>query len=85
MSIAKADASTLCNTFPLILYGPAQAWFGRLRAGTISSFEQLKEQFIAQLLSPRPQNLGSNYLKTIFQKDGESMREYFERFDEVVL
>ena len=43
MSIAKADAPTLCNAFPLTLTGPAQAWFGRLRAGMISSFEQLKE------------------------------------------
>ena len=56
MSIAKADAPTLCNAFPLTLTGSAQAWFGRLRAGTITSFEQLKEQFIAQFLSFRPQN-----------------------------
>ena len=65
MSIAKADALTLCNAFPLTLTEPAQSWFGRLRAETISSFEQLKEEFIAQFLSSRPQNRGSNYLKTI--------------------
>ena len=75
MNIAKADAPTLCNAFPLTLSEPTQAWFGRLRAGTITSFEQLKEQFIAQFLNSRPQNRGSNYLKTIRQKDGESMRE----------
>ena len=46
---------------------------------------QLKEQFIAQFLSSQPQNRGSNYLKTVRQKDGESMREYLERFDEAVL
>ena len=51
MNIAKANAATLCNTFPITLSGPAQAWFGRLPAGTITSFEQLKEQFIAQFLS----------------------------------
>ena len=39
MNIAKDDASTLCKVFPLTLSGPAQAWFGRLRIGTISSFE----------------------------------------------
>ena len=43
MNIAKADAPTLCNAFPLTLIGPTQAWFERLRAGMISSFEQLKE------------------------------------------
>ena len=53
--------------------------------GMISSFEQLKEQFIAHFLSSRPQNYGSNYLKTIRKKDDESMREYFERFDEAIL
>ena len=65
MNIAKVDAPTLCNAFPLTLSSPAQVWFGRLRAGTITSFEQLKEQFIAQFLSSQPQNHGSNYLKTI--------------------
>ena len=43
MNIAKADASTLCNAFPLTLSGPAHVWFSRLRAGMITSFEQLKE------------------------------------------
>ena len=41
MTIAKADAVTLYNAFSLTLSGPAQAWFVRLRGGTISSFEQL--------------------------------------------
>ena len=85
MNIAKADALTLCNAFTLTLSGLAQVWFRRLCAGTISSFEQLKEQFIAQFLSFRPQNRGRNYLKTIRQKYGESMREYLERFDKAVL
>ena len=85
MTIAKVDATTLCNAFPLTLFGTAQAWFGRLRIGTISSFKQLQEQFITQFLSFRPQNHWSNYLKTISQKDGESIREYLERFDEAVL
>ena len=54
MNRAKAYALTLCNAFPLTLSGPAKAWFMRLRAGMITSFEQLKEQFIAQFLSSRP-------------------------------
>ena len=78
MSIAKADAPTLCNTFPLTLSGLAQAWFGRLRARTITSFKQLKEQFIVQFLSSQPQNRGSNYFKTFCQKDGESIREHLK-------
>ena len=75
MNIEKADAPILCNAFPLTLSRPAHAWFGRLHVGTISNFKKLKEQFIAQFLSSRPQNRESNYLKTIHQKDGESMRE----------
>ena len=39
MSIAKVDEPTLYNAFPLTLTGPAQAWFGRLRAGIIFSFK----------------------------------------------
>ena len=56
MNIAKADATTLCNAFPLTLPGPAQAWFGRLCTRMISSFEHLQDQFIAQFLSSQPQN-----------------------------
>ena len=84
MNIVKVDALTLCNAFPLTLSGPAQAWFGWLRAGTITNFKQLNKQFIAQFLSSRPQNCGSNYFKTIHQKGEESMTEYLERFDEAV-
>ena len=51
MNIVKADALTLCNVFALTLFGPTEAWFGRLCSGTISSFEQLKEQFITQFLT----------------------------------
>ena len=43
MNIAKADAPTLCNAFSMTLFGPAYAWVGRLRVGTISNFDQLKE------------------------------------------
>ena len=43
MNIAKVDTVTLCNIFPLTLSRPTQAWFRRLRPGTISSFEQLHE------------------------------------------
>ena len=50
MNIAKTDVPILCNAFPLTLSGLAQAWFRRLCARTISSSEQLKEQFIAQFL-----------------------------------
>ena len=39
MTIAKADATTLCNAFSLTFSGPAHVWFGRLRVGMISSFE----------------------------------------------
>ena len=85
MNIAKVDASTLCNAFSLTLSRSAHAWFRRLHAGTISNFEQLQEQFIAQFLSSRPQNRESNYLKIIRQKNDKFMREYLERFDEAVL
>ena len=54
MTISKVDTTTLCNAFSLTLFGFAQAWFGRLHARMISSFEQLQEQFIAQFLSSRP-------------------------------
>ena len=85
MNIAKADAPNLNNVFSFTLSGPTQAWFESLLVGTISSFEKFQEQFIAQFLSSQPHNRGSNYLKTIHQKDGESMREYLKQFDEVVL
>ena len=54
MTIAKANVVTLCNAFPLTLSGPAQALFGRLRTGTVSSLEQLQEQLVAQFLCSRP-------------------------------
>ena len=85
MNITMADVLTLCNAFPLTLFRPAQAWSRRLRTRMISSFGKLKEQFITQFLSSQPQNHRSNYLKTIRQKNGESMREYLEWFDEAIL
>ena len=43
MKLAKADTTTLCNAFPLTLFRPAQAWFGRLHPRTVANFDQLKE------------------------------------------
>ena len=77
-SILKAAAITVALT----LGRPAFKWFGNLRPGSISSFEELQRSFLTRFSGSRERMLGKAHLRSLKQKKGESLREYLVRFTE---
>ncbi|XP_038976592.1 uncharacterized protein LOC120107395 [Phoenix dactylifera] len=80
MALQGASEALLCKAFPATLRGAAWLWFTGLKPSTISSFEQLGRQFASTFAASRPQRRTSDSLLDIKQKEGESLREYLDRF-----
>ena len=72
----------MCQAFCLTLSGPAYQWFLKLRPGTIRSFEELQQNFLARFSGSRERKLGKSHLRTVRQRRSESLREYLSRFTE---
>ncbi|KAL0411335.1 UNVERIFIED_CONTAM: hypothetical protein Slati_3723200 [Sesamum latifolium] len=86
---AKSDWYDLSDAvyykvFHTTLSKRALAWFNQLAAGTISSLEQLTQCFLYHVfMNKRVQKMAA-FLFTIRQKENESLRDYIQRFVEVV-
>lgn len=86
---AKADLydfsnAAYCKIFRTTLVGRALAWFNKLTSGTIESLEQLTQRFLHQFSINRKYPKTAAYLFSIIQKEGESLREFVQRFTQAV-
>ncbi|XP_066167851.1 uncharacterized protein [Oryza sativa Japonica Group] len=72
----------MANYLPVALADSARSWLHGLPRGTIGSWAELRDHFIANFQGTfeRP---GTQYdLYNVIQKSGESLREYIRRFSE---
>ena len=70
--------------FPFSLRGRASAWFNSLKLGSITSWQQMRQTFLAQFF---PHSKIVHLRKQIIQftqKDGESLYNAWERFKEML-
>ncbi|XP_073153397.1 uncharacterized protein [Henckelia pumila] len=86
---AKADLydfsnAAYCKIFQTTLANRALAWFNKLPAGSIASLEQLTQRFLHQFSINRKYPKTASYLFSVVQKEGESLREYVQRFTQAV-
>ncbi|XP_073152949.1 uncharacterized protein [Henckelia pumila] len=86
---AKADLydfsdAAYCKIFWTTLTNRALAWFNKLPAGSIASLEQLTQRFLHQFSINRKYPKTASYLFSVVQKEGESLREYVQRFTQAV-
>ena len=69
----------MCKVFPSSLGLMAMRWFDSFKEGSIHSFEELTRAFKARFVTcswvPRP----LDYLLSMFVKEGESLKNYFDR------
>ncbi|GMH23140.1 hypothetical protein Nepgr_024983 [Nepenthes gracilis] len=70
----------MCRYFPLTLKGNARIWFHHLPSGTISSFRELTDLFLAQYASSRRKEKQLWHLSHIKQKPRENPRRFLDRF-----
>ncbi len=79
---AGGDNKAMANYLPVALADSARSWLHGLPRGTIGSWAELRDHFIANFQGTfeRP---GTQYdLYNVIQKSGESLRDYIRRFSE---
>ena len=79
------DNEIMCRAFPLTLTGHARAWFNSLPEASISSFRQLKIEFIKAFIINSQRKKDVTYLLSIRQRGKESLRYYVDRFRNATL
>ncbi|KAL5580183.1 hypothetical protein UlMin_012625 [Ulmus minor] len=85
MNLNKESDALLCRLFSMNLGGHARVWFHNLPAGSISSFQDFFDKFIAQFAGAEPVRKPMNSLKSIKQQKTESLRGYIKRFNGAAL
>nr|AAR96234.1 putative polyprotein [Oryza sativa Japonica Group]ABF96264.1 retrotransposon protein, putative, Ty3-gypsy subclass [Oryza sativa Japonica Group] len=79
---AGGDSKAMANYLPVALADSARSWLHGLPRGTIGSWAELRDHFIANFQGTfeRP---GTQFdLYNVVQKSGESLRDYIRRFSE---
>jgi hypothetical protein len=82
MILYGTSDAIFCKAFPCTLTGPALRWFFTLPACSIHNFSQLTKEFLKRFKSSSP-NLPTE-LTSLKQGDDESLKDFLNRFDEVV-
>ncbi|XP_022158965.1 uncharacterized protein LOC111025412 [Momordica charantia] len=82
MDFQAATDAIKCRAFQISLTGSARLWYRRLPARSISTYSQLRREFIAQFSSRNYDRKTATHLATIRQKEGETLRGYVTRFQE---
>ncbi|XP_022151719.1 uncharacterized protein LOC111019634 [Momordica charantia] len=82
MDFQAATDAIKCRDFQIALTGSARLWYRRLPARSISTYSQLRKEFIIQFSSRHYDRKTATHLTTIRQKEGETLREYVTRFQE---
>ncbi|XP_052181919.1 uncharacterized protein LOC127794713 [Diospyros lotus] len=79
------DDAIMCRAFPLTLTGHARAWFNGLPEASISSFGQLKTEFIKAFIINSQRKKDATYLLSIRQGNKETLCHYVDRFQNATL
>ena len=85
MASLKIDERFQCTYFPVTLTGNAGTWFKTLPQGCIRNFAQLKYLFLSNFMQLRRYKGDTNTILGCRQREGESIREYYQRFTKATL
>jgi hypothetical protein len=79
---ADVDNNMLVNYLPAALKGSARSWLVHLPSRSISSSEDLWQQFVANFQGTYKRHAIEDDLHTLTQNQCESLRDYIRRFNE---
>ena len=80
MFMHTGDDVAMCVAFPSSLGPVALTWFHKLESGSIRSWTQLKEEFVARFLTSRVAPKTFEHLTAMKQGQDEPLREYAKKF-----
>src|SRR5215216_1650920 len=75
----------MANWFPMALNEGARSWLLNLPVGSISSWDEMWERFIANFQGTRDHPPAAGDLRRIKQNPGETMQKYMQHFNGVRL
>ncbi|GKU87084.1 hypothetical protein SLEP1_g1535 [Rubroshorea leprosula] len=85
MRIQNANNAMMCKVFPATLKSTARRWYHKLPRHSIDSFSQLAKLFSNKFASQREIKRIATELMQVNQKEGESLRDYMQRFNKATL
>ncbi|GKV24937.1 hypothetical protein SLEP1_g34474 [Rubroshorea leprosula] len=85
MRIQNANDAMMCKVFPVTLKSTARRWYHKLPKHSIDSYSQLAKLFSNKFASQREIKRTTTKLMQVHQKEGESLRDYMQRFNKATL
>ncbi|GKV00762.1 hypothetical protein SLEP1_g13399 [Rubroshorea leprosula] len=85
MRIQNANDAMMCKVFPATLKSTARRRYHKLPRHSIDSFSQLAKLFSNKFASQREIKRTATELMQVNQKEGESLRDYMQRFNKATL
>ncbi|KAJ0984219.1 hypothetical protein J5N97_002575 [Dioscorea zingiberensis] len=82
MSVNGTSEVVLCRGFSKTLSGIAYDWFRSLPEGSIAYFDQLMDKFLRRFANCRRHKRNPVMLLRCKQREGESLRDYLDRFND---
>ena len=75
----------MANWFPMALKDGMHSWLLNLPVGSISSWGEMRERFVANFQGTPDRPLAAGDLWRIKQQPGETLQKYIQRFNRVRL
>ncbi|GKV50689.1 hypothetical protein SLEP1_g57387 [Rubroshorea leprosula] len=85
MRIQNANDAMMCKVFTATLKSTARRWYHKLPRHSIDSYSQLAKLFSNKFASQREIKRTATELMQVHQKEGESLRDYMQRFNKATL
>nr|XP_023882027.1 uncharacterized protein LOC111994388 [Quercus suber] len=85
LNLQQTLDEVIYRSFPATFRGAVRVWFSKLPASSIENFEQLSDSFVCHFISRQRHKRPTFYLLTVRQQEGESLRDYVNRFNKAVL
>ena len=82
---ANGDEKVMANWFPMALKDGARSWLLNLPPGSISSWDEMRNRFVANFQGTRDGPPTAGDLRRVKQQPGETLQKYIQRFNNVHL
>ena len=79
--MANGDEKVMANLFPMAVKDGARSWLLILPPGSVSSWDEMRDRFVANFQGTRDRPPAAGDLRCIKQQPGETLQKYIQRFN----